>query len=1472
MAIPPRVAGANPILTEAQKKKSSNVNFRPKTMKEERLIKKYGNLQTGEKVEKEKRNAKKAQKYQDDKFSKVQSLEEYEKTYNEAPEEIKKYFKTPNEMKTIQDNQRTEELKKVDERISYAKEKKAKEEEYYRNKRKKWKKKKESYEKRGKGDYWQKRYDDIRDDEDEEEAYWDGYLKKLEWGKTELSSGKNYTYDSIHDYADDYGDYREDYEEAKNKNKRSVEKYQRENPNAVPIYKNKWSKTVIGFTDGGYVKGNPYLNSKEKLIKSDLNYVKNIEKKIHEGKIKNVDPYLKYTSQKFQDSVNYSKKGLIPVWGVEGNLKGFEDKVLNKVYSVDEYNSRYKAERAKLDIKYDSKNQNVTYVQPQVKAPVKEDVKVENISIEKEKKGFSVPITGMASASIGGGGVRIPVGDMARSAYSWLDNKVFRGRLPGGKTHEEVVLERNAEKLNKIKTDIKTNQSVSFTDPRDQAWMKNNTPNFKKIGAKMGDVFQGSLFGTWFNSKKVVEQGKEKEAAQDIKTSFNEVGNIMVGDISQNKIVSVDGNQIQPQQSSFARYSKRMINPIERFRQTYPLTMQAVQLHQESKENDGKNKRGGQGTTAGDVALVALGETFMRNPLGALIYQGEVKNEEWSREANQLKHNQLVDAARIEMGVENIEMKVKEVEQDPSKYNAVQSSIQKEIDGLKRKGINVSLTEEGNYEFKSPTMNKTITSTSAILHKDFKTEEGKWSAKNYAYYGLDLAREVVIGIGTFGAMKMTGAIKPITMLFQKAGATASIATTGFVAAGMYGSYMKGVKNYEAVGMSGSEGGLMNLGRFAARTSGFIYSANPRIVRSSYEKLPYRVRYQKVQFKTKAGKTDTYRLFGFEKGSQGKVLASHHNGKIKFGTPKTDLKKYDLSGGLNPESPTFTKFILKNLRSISTKDLHKAKSMTKIMKATEFQKSIYRTNFPKTTKTLNEAGTKEVLKFAKKHGAQTYGTFAAKAQSPKKLKGYKLREPNDIDLQLSIGQTKSEKLAKDLVKALNKAGNHARISSQSKTLIETKAPDGTWHHAVDIHSADMAAASGSMSDGAAQYRSFGFKLDQGNINVQGIKTMKLSEQGVRKGVSSMTVWNDGVRPKAHRVKDIGDFITTQEILIESAKASGKNVAGAKAALNAYKGLTDKQVLNSILESKISLPLLSPSITGASISASQSAAVSSLSVMPSVSITQSSSASLPSISKAVRIPVVLDASSPSVKKKSPSASSPSSQSIPSLSSPSFPSSPSISSPSSPSASSPSSPSIPSLSSPSFPSSPSISSPSSPSASSPSSPSSSSPSSPSISSPSIPIIDISPPNISRKSRGSLKGGSDVGFDAYAKENGKYKKLNSKPLKTEAEARKLAAFVVDHTLSASGKVEKRTGVKEFQTLKKRPSVQSFKFRDYKIRKGKTQFMENEFIERKQFRLDRASETKSIQSFKKSKNFMSLFAKPKKKKKVTSKRRAKKK
>lgn len=125
--------------------------------------------------------------------------------------------------------------------------------------------------------------------------------------------------------------------------------------------------------------------------------------------------------------------------------------------------------------------------------------------------------------------------------------------------------------------------------------------------------------------------------------------------------------------------------------------------------------------------------------------------------------------------------------------------------------------------------------------------------------------------------------------------------------------------------------------------------------------------------------------------------------------------------------------------------------------------------------------------------------------------------------------------------------------------------------------------------------------------------------------------------------------------------------------------------------------------------------------------------------------------------------------------------------------------------------------------------------------------------RARALAKRKPKVAYFPLIKEFGKFKKLTKHPLPFK-QARSLARFTVDRTLSAQHKLQKIINPKKVIRIRT-PKVDEKKFRDYKIRKDKRIPLEDfGEIERRKHRLDTKHETQTIQQFKRRKAFKGLF------------------
>ena len=279
-----------------------------------------------------------------------------------------------------------------------------------------------------------------------------------------------------------------------------------------------------------------------------------------------------------------------------------------------------------------------------------------------------------------------------------------------------------------------------------------------------------------------------------------------------------------------------------------------------------------------------------------------------------------------------------------------------------------------------------------------------------------------------------------------------------------------------------------------------------------------------------------------KSAPGLVYKGPGKIKVTFGTPKINLYAQSPGSAYIVESSTGRDILLNSMRrynnpndwlkgqsSIMYKQGHYAREL---LAKTALTKSAFNDNkLTYDIKQLNKEGISASYKFAKKHDILLYGEAAAGPQKPAHL----TRQTSDIDAFANVHGKKGEKLAKEWLNLLKDTGNVARISKQSPTLIETKIK-GVWGHGIDLHTIDTANAD-ALSPAFAANKFWGQPLNQDPIFIKGVKLMPLSEQGVRKGASVLSVRMDlkgklSFGPEAHRGKDWADFFAAEKTLLMS----------------------------------------------------------------------------------------------------------------------------------------------------------------------------------------------------------------------------------------------------------------------------------------------------------------------------------------------------
>jgi len=159
----------------------------------------------------------KAEQIQQEKFSNITNLNDYEKQYNSLSPDIKQFFSTPQQLRTEQTQRIKSNIPKVEEKIFYAREQNNKNETDFR---KDWNQVTKISDTKQRQDEKRK----LKNEYDEEKKYWKGYLKGLGEGLNKLKTGQDISYNDVENYADDLGDYEENQERAENKQKDSSKK------------------------------------------------------------------------------------------------------------------------------------------------------------------------------------------------------------------------------------------------------------------------------------------------------------------------------------------------------------------------------------------------------------------------------------------------------------------------------------------------------------------------------------------------------------------------------------------------------------------------------------------------------------------------------------------------------------------------------------------------------------------------------------------------------------------------------------------------------------------------------------------------------------------------------------------------------------------------------------------------------------------------------------------------------------------------------------------------------------------------------------------------------------------------------------------------------------------------------------------------------------------------------------------------
>ena len=548
-------------------------------------------------------------------------------------------------------------------------------------------------------------------------------------------------------------------------------------------------------------------------------------------------------------------------------------------------------------------------------------------------------------------------------------------------------------------------------------------------------------------------------------------------------------------------------------------------------------------------------------------------------------------------------------------------------------------------------------------------------------------------VGTLIMAQGVGAVFKVAMPAAESipvvgGAATKIAGSKITTAGMYGLY-----GASKVPMYLQATTLKQKGEVIGETVGeaLAFSQGAKLGAGIWKPQIGTSRFNVGYESWKAGEQSLYKGITYSAGQKGGGLIGRSQGRTVVGSKPVDLTKVE--GSFIVESPAQTNILAKSLRKqgyklfdgvTTTKGFDKALN---VMRTTETTKSKFiQDEWIKDVGSFkSQKGAETVLKFTKAKSGELYGSFSARQQmqSIQKKTGSKWvegtqedylkfkvpynRQAGDIDAFFKVTDLKAQGYAKDLAKQLTGVGENVRISSKTPTLIESKI-GGKWQHAVDMHSTESGLTD-IAGPAVAGEKIYGLRFNQKLLNIGGQKAMPLSEQGLRKGASAFTVnikeGKINLAPAEHRSKDIADFFTTQESLLQSkpnVKAS-KNLMELKSMYPKELFIAQQPVKSKIYSpSKLAEnPKLLFATKGKTPSPSRLPSISqSVSISPSyTSPSKSPGVKSPSISQSVSIslsPYLSPSKSPS---KSPGVKSPSISISPSYTSPSK--SPGVKSPS-------------------------------------------------------------------------------------------------------------------------------------------------------------------------------------------------------------------
>lgn len=406
---------------------------------------------------------------------------------------------------------------------------------------------------------------------------------------------------------------------------------------------------------------------------------------------------------------------------------------------------------------------------------------------------------------------------------------------------------------------------------------------------------------------------------------------------------------------------------------------------------------------------------------------------------------------------------------------------------------------------------------------------------------LEMEKLAVTYPKTVVTLGATLAAVPVTAALPSA-----IGGTALAGAGAAGLYVAGTKAKEAVELARKqepvEAGLA--AGEAATTAAFSVAAIKAGNQMARQAVGIGIRSEKLRIPVEGGQRTIYRGISLETGFGEKPLmvgVTPKEGKIVFGTPTLTQKsltgfKAPISGteGIIIETPGQTAIIEKNLQAFKfargeTEKFAIAKTLATELGRTP-SKFVRKEIIPQ-TETLNPPGVKYSVEEARLAGGKIYGGLGARSQlTPKEARGFPV---GDIDKQYAMSQKSTILRVEREAGKLRELGNPVRVFKSAPQEIRNVA---LGRKAVDVHtSGDVSSALlGPVSETGA----FGMPFNQPSVAIGETKTMRLSEEGLRR-MSSVFVIRQTPSgesvffPVERRVKDISKIGPIYRTLAESA---------------------------------------------------------------------------------------------------------------------------------------------------------------------------------------------------------------------------------------------------------------------------------------------------------------------------------------------------